>query len=183
MAAKSKARGPADRFASADEIEERIALALHEMQREGSAAGATVGSPQEYQELWFTLSRTPWRTMALVPGDAGGSAKDIAMALANVGRVLHEAVNVLAPDYGQGYVKAAELLVQGRPGEVHAVRSVDKTIAAVPPVVTDPLGLKVIAAADLVVLCVETGRTRLSALRRTIELVGRERITGCVMSD
>jgi len=56
-----------------------------------------------------------------------------------------------------------------------------KVIAAIPPVITEPLGLAITQAADSVVLCIEIGRTRMSAARRTIDLVGRARIAGCVV--
>jgi len=32
-----------------------------------------------------------------------------------------------------------------------------------------------------VVLCIERGRTRLADVRRTVELVGRDRIGGCFL--
>jgi len=31
-----------------------------------------------------------------------------------------------------------------------------------------------------VVLCIEKGRSRLASVRRTIELIGRDRIRGCI---
>jgi hypothetical protein len=57
-----------------------------------------------------------------------------------------------------------------------------KVIVAIQPVVAEPLGLAVTQAADVIVLCIEVGRTRLASARRTIELVGRERIAGCFLT-
>jgi hypothetical protein len=54
-------------------------------------------------------------------------------------------------------------------------------ILAIRPVVADPVGLAVVQAADGAILCVEMGRSRLRSVRRTIELVGRERILGCAL--
>jgi hypothetical protein len=67
------------------------------------------------------------------------------------------------------------------PGPRPAVEPAGRIITALPPVVADPLGLKIVAATDIVVICIEMGRTRLAAVRRTIELVGRERIAGCLL--
>ncbi|MEI6226945.1 MAG: hypothetical protein WCS72_19575, partial [Deltaproteobacteria bacterium] len=41
-----------------------------------------------YQGLWFTLSRSRWTSLAIVPADAGESAAGLATALADVGRRL-----------------------------------------------------------------------------------------------
>ena len=142
---------------------------------------------REYQELWFALARVPWRSLALVPGDSGASAKDIAASLASVGRVLHESVSTLVPVDTLDYFPVAELLLSigatTKATGPRAVKPPEKIIAALPSVVSDPLGLQVVAAADMVVICVEIGRTRVSSLRRTIELVGRERIAGCLLID
>jgi hypothetical protein len=125
--------------------------------------------------------------LALVPGDSGASAKDIAASLVSVGRVLHESVTSLAPVDTLDYVPAAELLLSTgattRATGPRAVKPPEKIIAALPSVISDPLGLQVVTAADMVVICVEIGRTRMSSLRRTIELVGRERIAGCLLID
>jgi hypothetical protein len=56
-----------------------------------------------------------------------------------------------------------------------------QVVVAIQPVVVEPLGVAIAQAADAVVLCVELGRTRLKAARRTIELIGRERIAGCFL--
>ena len=61
------------------------------------------------------------------------------------------------------------------------VASVAQVIVAVQSVVEQPLGIAIAQAADAVVLCIEMGRTRFSAARRTIELIGRERIAGCYL--
>jgi hypothetical protein len=54
-------------------------------------------------------------------------------------------------------------------------------VIAISSVITEPLGLGATAAADAVIVCIERGRTRLADARRTIELVGRDRIAGCYL--
>jgi hypothetical protein len=71
--------------------------------------------------------------------------------------------------------------VEAPDGQALAVSSEARLIISIPAVVSQPLGLATAQAADLVVLCVEVGQTRLSDARRTMELIGRERIAGCFL--
>lgn len=65
--------------------------------------------------------------------------------------------------------------------EALAVLPPARLIISVPPVVTEPLGLAAAEKADAVVLAVRLNRTRMGEVRRTIELVGRERVFGCII--
>ncbi len=56
-----------------------------------------------------------------------------------------------------------------------------QVVVAIQPVVVEPLGIAIAQAADLVVLCVAVGRTRLKAARQTIELIGADRISGACL--
>jgi hypothetical protein len=56
-----------------------------------------------------------------------------------------------------------------------------RLIISVPPVVTEPLGLAAAEEADAVVLAVRMYHSRMAEVRRTIQLVGRNRITGCFL--
>jgi hypothetical protein len=56
-----------------------------------------------------------------------------------------------------------------------------RLVISIPAVVNEPLGLAVAQFADAVLLTVHLGRTRLAEVRRTIDLIGRERIVGCVI--
>ena len=53
-----------------------------------------------------------------------------------------------------------------------------QVIIAIRLLVEEPLGIAVAQAADAVVLCVEMGTSRLASARRTLELVGPERVLG-----
>ena len=147
--------------------------------------GRRIDAPsRQFQELWFALLQRSWRSLALVPGDAGGSANEIAISLTEVGRVLHESVSSFVTTDTLDYASAAEVVAaagSSTPAGTRPVEPVGRIIAALPAVVADPLGLKIVAAADIVVICIEMGRTRLAAVRRTIELVGRDRIAGCLL--
>lgn len=142
---------------------------------------------REIQELWLALSRRSWLSAVLVPADDGVSAAMAAAALAEVGRRIRQApVSALMADR-LDYDAAAELIGRvaaagygdgdGRPA------SSEQVIVAIPPVVTEPLGVAVAREADVVVLCLSLGRTSLAAARKSIELIGIDRIAGCLLLD
>jgi len=65
--------------------------------------------------------------------------------------------------------------------EALATAPAARLIISVPPVLTQPLGLAAADQADAVVISVQMGHTRLADLRRTVDLVGRDRIAGCFL--
>jgi hypothetical protein len=56
-----------------------------------------------------------------------------------------------------------------------------RLIISVPPVISEPLGLTAAAEADAIVLAVRMNHSRMAEVRRTIQLVGRDRIAGCFL--
>jgi hypothetical protein len=58
-----------------------------------------------------------------------------------------------------------------------------RLLISIPSVVDEPLGLAVAQFADAVVLTVHLGKTRAAEAQRTIDLIGRERIIGCVIVE
>ena len=166
-----------------------------------------------FQELWFALAKKDWRSVVLVPADSGGSAAFAASSLAQVGKQLHElpvtlfvmanpadywpAMQIVnaAASSGHGdvppagpqaldYASAMQVVASAAANHREITRpATGKVIVAIQPVVVEPLGLAVTQAADVVLLHVERGRTRLASARRTIELIGRERIAGCFLDS
>ena len=143
---------------------------------------------REMQELWFTLARRPWSLLVLVPADAGASVAAVAIRLADVGRRLREVpVTFLIMAETIDYPTAGRIVrtlgsASRQDGESEGV-PVSKVVVAIPSVVSEPLGLVVAKAADLVVLCVEKGTTGLPSARRTIDLIGRERVAGALFIE
>ncbi|HTD82338.1 MAG TPA: hypothetical protein VK648_00955 [Gemmatimonadaceae bacterium] len=139
---------------------------------------------REYQELWLALARKSWRSLALV-AEREESASEITSALAEVARMLDERVSFFAPIDVLDYVSVAGIFSAANANFAadipRPVKAPVRSIAILPPVVRNPLALKVATAADVVVICVEIGKTRLSAVRRTIELIGRDHVAGCVL--
>jgi hypothetical protein len=56
-----------------------------------------------------------------------------------------------------------------------------QVVVSIQPVVVEPLGVAIARAADAVVVCVRMGVTPIKAARRTIELIGRERVVGAFL--
>jgi hypothetical protein len=166
---------------------------------------------RQYQELWFSLSRLPWASLVLVPLDQETPAADIANSLADVGTRLRDAPVTAIVANGidfksvraladlQPRLNAASLstsidvvptAVRREPGgegaaatsrEIRVAAPLGRAIIAIRPVVTEPLGVAIAHAADAVVLCVQVGRTTMKAARRTIELIGPERVIGVLL--
>lgn len=56
-----------------------------------------------------------------------------------------------------------------------------QVVVAIQPVIVEPLGVAIAQAADAVILCLELGKTRVEAARRTMELIGPDRIAGAFL--
>jgi hypothetical protein len=135
---------------------------------------------REITELWLALSRRAWRSVVLLPADRRDSTRAAATALAEVGRRLRLArVDAVVADE-LGYDQAAALI---RSLATHGATagSSDQVVLAIPSVVLEPLGVAVARQADLVVLCIRMGWSGLDDARRTVELVGEDRLAGCLV--
>jgi len=139
----------------------------------------------EHQALWFALARRRLTSVVLVPADRGSPVAQVANALAEVGRRLGDSpvTAIVADLIDYDFVaRTAALLASTHRGGGSARPGASplEVIVAVHSVISEPLGLALVQAADGAVLCVEMGRTRMDAARETIDLVGRERLVGCV---
>ncbi len=79
---------------------------------------------------------------------------------------------VVEPGSGAGEAGRTDALVVVPPARL---------IISVPPVVTEPLGVAAAEGADAVVLAIRMYRSRMADVRRTVELIGRQRVTGCFL--
>jgi len=59
--------------------------------------------------------------------------------------------------------------------------STGRMVISLPSVIEEPLGLAIAQSSSVVVVTIELGRTRIADAQRTIELIGRARIAGCVL--
>lgn len=181
-----------------------------ELAIERTSGPPTRAEVREIQELWFVLARKEWTSIVLAPAHPEGSAEEIARSLADVGKHLSDypvtaiTVKLLGPGSARALAALAQHVQRDRerrgfgprvvdveetPAEPDGSDTVDgnlvapagQLIVAIPPVVVEPLGLAVAQAADKVVLTVDVGKTRMADAKRSIDLIGRERIAGCFL--
>jgi hypothetical protein len=93
--------------------------------------------------------------------------------------VINVTGKVVSEDEPADAERAAATPRNGGSAEALTIPPAAKLIIAIPAVVSEPLGLAAAHSADAVILTVEMGRTRIADARRTVELIGRERIAGC----
>jgi hypothetical protein len=155
--------------------------------RKQSQASASAGSsPSAYQELWLSISTRPWKSLVLVPVDPDGSVMELTVALAEAGSQLSDApVNSLiaeAPDFLNGPSSSrvpAKTLVN-RITSLRHPESTGQLVIALPPLSRDPLAAVVARRADVTLLCIHKGKSETPAVRRTLQLIGRDRVAGCL---
>lgn len=136
------------------------------------------------QQLWFQVHQREWSSLVLVPADPGGSAAGVATNLARVGAMLGDAaprvLNAERMDPAMIADLIADLSSQG-PSATSGGSGQRRTVISIDSVLANPMGIGIAQAADAVLLCVRTRRTKLAQARRTVELIGSERFIGSVL--
>lgn len=151
----------------------------------------------DLERLWLVLARTEWSSLVIVPADPDGSSAALAAALAEAGtRLSGEPVSALALEGEQDARVLADVQRSLRAGrerarqraraaaDPHAPRrdgGGGRTILSIAAVARAPLGAVVAQAADAVLVTVALKRTRLDEVRRTVEMVGSDRVLGCCL--
>ncbi len=146
----------------------------------------------ELQELWFSLMRLSWRSLAFVPAHpvaGGGQAAELARRFAVVGRVFRGASLTFLDATSLELESAARISQQLQGGSSawsavgpQAAQQADtRTVVALDAVVTNALSIPVALATDGVVLVIEKDVTTRASAERTVQLIGRELIVGAVM--
>jgi hypothetical protein len=127
------------------------------------------------QRLWSSVSRREWSSLVLVPVSANCSAKAIAAGMLEIGPLFRPHPKVFDGE-GAGLPDGPRIAKEMKE---HAAGG-GTAIATVDPVVSSLAGIPVVLAADVAVLVVPLGEADLGSARSTIEIVGHERILGCV---
>lgn len=154
--------------------------------------GSTADIASALAEVGQRLSYTPVTAISLTSLEYG-SALALADLQQHVARERRNgAVSAPAADGAAASEKAAAPVDDGAPAATAPVPGEPRSgalvriptarlIISVPSVLTDPLGLTVLEQADALVLAVRLNRSRLAEVRRTLEMVGRERVIGCYL--
>jgi len=136
--------------------------------RLGAAANQAV-------ELWFKLSKLDWATLVVVPGHRLGSGLPLACALVEAGSAIsRQRIDLLSAE-GHDLVPTTDWIFPRHDGERF------QRIIALDSITANPMVIPVAQAAQAVLIVVERGAADMAAVKRTVEAIGRHRITGCVM--
>jgi hypothetical protein len=129
------------------------------------------------QPVCLAVLRAEWTTLALVAAGPGAAGRGMARALVETARACRlGAVRELAPA-GVGPAQVPQVLdelVAARSGDGRAVVTVEDPVAS-------PASAPLVVAADKVLLLVRLGASRVRSIAAIVELVGRDRVLGCVL--
>jgi hypothetical protein len=159
-----------------------------------------VGLPtKDLQELWFATRRRDWTSLAVTPAHAGGSAMPVAEALRQMSQLIKRPARLVQADNldltdvatlvtsmsmprSSAWSSTVARSTSASLGQSSMEHGGDELlIVAVEPVVVNPLVLPLVLATDAVLLVMEQGKTDLASAQHTIDLIGREKLLGCVL--
>jgi hypothetical protein len=134
----------------------------------------------DWQRLWLTLDRLPWRTLALVPAGVGAPADftlTLAVTLSRTG-MSHVGAPILVADGTQVPLDQLTAFL----ADVRACREGgERVIIALSTVTESPTTTSMAKDSDGVVLCLMLGGMRSSDAKRTIKLIGPSKFFGSVI--
>ncbi|HET8538647.1 MAG TPA: hypothetical protein VFL83_02125 [Anaeromyxobacter sp.] len=142
------------------------------------AAEASRAAPGPLQRAALAVLRGEWTTLAVVATHPAAPVQPLAAALAEVARAYRlRPVRVLDASAASGPALAQlqDELSAARGGDGRVAVAVDDPRAS-------PAGAPLLVHVEAVVLVVRLGATALRAVEETVELVGRERVLGCVVA-
>ncbi len=169
-AAPNTATNAAGNGATNGAVKERVRSAA-------DAPGAELPDVGPMQRICLAVLRRDWTTVALVAADPSAPVRPLAHALAEVSRAYR--LRPLRIVDGAGASPGQVALLQD---ELAAPRGDGRVAIALDDLRRSPGGLTLLAHADAVVLVVRLGATALGDVEETAELVGRERVLGCVVA-
>ena len=130
----------------------------------------------DWQHLWFSLQRTDWSALAVLPADSGLDVRDIAEAIVDIGRTSGADDVMLLNGRGASFTDAQEL--------VETIESFKRrrshVVVACDSVDDNPATLALVRAASGALMVVRLGQSRLAAARKTIDAVGRDHVLASI---
>jgi hypothetical protein len=138
-----------------------------------------------WQSLWFAVRGKPWSSLAVLPAGPRESALAVANGLYDVGALVTGGPMRLLDARAVSLTSSASFIVNmsslvSGPGE-RRTGGEQRAIVLLNSVIEQLAGIPVVLAADAVLLTVTLGKTSIDCARRTLELLGAERVLGCVI--
>lgn len=135
--------------------------------------------------LWFAVQTRPWSSLAVLPAGPGESALAVANALYDVGALVSGGPMRLLDARAVTLTTSAAFIVNmsslvSAPGE-RRVGGPQRAVVVLASVIDQLAGVPIVLSADAVVLTLTLGKTSVDSARRTLELVGAERVLGCIL--
>jgi hypothetical protein len=131
----------------------------------------------ELSHLWRAIQKNPWHSLAIVPADIATDARPVAEALVATASLMLGKAPELLDGTGLQPARAAmfilDMSLAAQPREHGAVVVLDA-------VATNEACIPVAIAADAVLLVATLKEATFAGFQRTLELLGRDRIIGCV---
>ncbi len=134
----------------------------------------------DWQRLWLTVDRLPWRTLALIPAGEGGPddlTLSLAVALSRTG-MSHVGGPILVAD---GMHVPLDQLNAFLADVRSCTEGGERVIIALSPVNRSPTTVAMAKAADGVVLCVMLEHMHSTEAKQTIKLIGPSKFVGSVI--
>ena len=154
-----------------------------------SPGNRRLGYSFELQELWFSLMRRQWTSLALVPAGPEGSTMELARSVAEIGGRFRGAPLALLEGAHLDLESAAQLTMNvqnsaaswSQPARPLSVQNDPRTLVALESVLENPMGIPVALAADAIIVVVQRGSTSRRDAQRTLQVLGREQVLGVVL--
>ena len=134
----------------------------------------------DWQRLWLTLDRMPWKTLALIPAGEGAPLDFTLLLSVTLSRtgMTHLGAPIMVADGTQVPLRQ----LNGFLADVKACADAgERVIVALSAPSTDPSIAAIAKTVDRVVLCVLLGRMLSADAKRTIQLVGPSKFAGSVI--
>jgi hypothetical protein len=156
-----------------------VAIPDKQSQRLAGASVPPSASQRLLHRMWLSLLRRDWRSLVVVPADPSVSPKAFTESLADLART-YDVGPVQVKDASGATLAWAETIAADLPPPADAGTRV---VIGVDFPLDDPSALPILAKAGAAVVVIRYRSTDVASARVIVDLIGRERVLGCVAVD
>ncbi len=132
--------------------------------------------PRELQQLWLSVVRSAWTSLAVIPADESVSARLVAEELVGLSRTFDLGAFELVDAEGVSVQEAGRMahgLARPPGADPRVVVALDSPLA-------HPGAVALLVAADAALVVARLGTSSLAGIRDVTELAGSSRVLGCI---